>query len=78
MSWRWRTQADVEKTKHIVDALALADTAQRNIVLACRRTDTLSLTDLAPGYVRATIHNVTAQSQLALADQAAITAPCGA
>ena len=36
--------------------------------------DTLSLTDLAPGYVRATIHNVTAQSQLMLADQAAITA----
>jgi len=66
--------ATVENSKHVVDALALADSAQRNIVLACRRTDTLSLTDLAPGYVRATIHNVTAQSQLMLADQAAIAA----
>jgi hypothetical protein len=32
------------------------------------------LTDLAPGYVRATIQNVTAQSQLVLADQAVIAA----
>jgi hypothetical protein len=67
-------EADVEKSKHVVDALTLADTATRNIVLACRRTDTLSLTDLAPGYVRATIHNVTVQSQLMVADRAAITA----
>ena len=43
-------------------------------MLACRRTDALGLTDLAPGFVRATIHNVTAQSQLTLAAQAAITA----
>jgi hypothetical protein len=67
-------QALVEKTKHVVDTLAIADASSRNIVLACRRTDALGLTDLAVGFVRATIHNVTAQSQLMLADQAAITA----
>ena len=66
--------AIVEKTKHVVDTLAIADAASRNIVLACRRTDALSLTDLAPGFVRSTIHNVTAQSQLALVAQAVLAA----
>ena len=66
--------AVVEKSKRVVDTLAIADAASRNIVLACRRTDALGLTDLAVGFVRATIHNVTAQSQLTISAQAAITA----
>jgi len=35
-------QALVEKTKHVVDTLAIADASSRNIVLACRRTDALA------------------------------------